>query len=238
MLAAQFDEDEILTAINQLKDSSGGRKYNVDLVRSEFQKPMKLTKGNWSAVSKIKDRDVLILASGPKANDYKTELEKYIKSKKPFVIALNTTVNINKKLIDIFVACNPLRLIADADLYKSLTSPLAVPKSLLSKSLREKFKNLQLLDFGIGLRENYFEFHKTGAIVPRLYALAYALSIATSGKASKILLAGFDGYGANDRRTKVIDELFYLYSSFKEARYIVAVTPTSYSVASASIYAI
>ena len=238
MLAAQFDEDEILTAINQLKDSGGGRTYNVDLVRSEFQKPMKLTKGNWSAVSKIKGREVLILASGPKANDYKTELEKYIKSKKPFVIALNTTVNINKKLIDIFVACNPLRLIADADLYKSLTSPLAVPKSLLSKSLKEKFKNLQLLDFGIGLKGNYFEFHKTGAIVPRLYASAYALSIATSGKASKILLAGFDGYGANDRRTKVIDELFYLYSSFKEARSIVAVTPTSYSVASASIYAI
>ena len=72
--------------------------------------------------------------------------------------------------------------------------------------------------------------------MPKLYTLVYALSIATSGHASKILLAGFDGYGNHDRRTKIIDELLYLYSSFKEAKPIVAITPTSYSVASASIY--
>ena len=50
-------------------------------------------------------------------------------------------------------------------------------------------------------------------MVPRLYALAYALSIATSGNASKILLAGFDGFGPYDRRTKTIDELISLYVS-------------------------
>jgi len=60
----------------------------------------------------------------------------------------------------------------------------------------------------------------------------------TSGNASKILLAGFDGYGIQDRRTKIIDELLYLYSSFKDAKPIVAVTPTSYSVASVSIYSL
>ena len=74
--------------------------------------------------------------------------------------------------------------------------------------------------------------------MPRLYTLVYALSVATSGKASKILLAGFDGYGSNDKRTKILDELFHLYSSSKYAKPIVAVTPTSYSVASSSIYAL
>ena len=126
MLANHFNENEILAAINQLKNS-GGEKYNVDLVRSEFQTSTELKKGNWSPVTKIKNREVLLVASGPKANDYKHELEKYIKTKKPFVIALNTTVCIDKKLIDIFVASNPLKLIADSDIYKSLTSPLAVP---------------------------------------------------------------------------------------------------------------
>ena len=41
MLMSNFDDNEILAAINQLKNS-GGKRYNVDLVRSEFQKPMKL----------------------------------------------------------------------------------------------------------------------------------------------------------------------------------------------------
>ena len=163
-------------------------------------------------------------------------MEKYIKTKKPLVIAVNTKVCINRKLIDIFVASNPLKLITDSDIYKTLTSPLAVPKSLLSNDLKNKFKKLKILDFGVGVKENYFEFHRTGAIMPRLYNLAYALSIATSGNATKILLAGFDGYGSNHKRTKKLDELFYLYSSFKGTKPIIAITPTSYSIFSKSIY--
>ena len=225
------------SAINQLKNS-GGAKYNVDLIRSEFQKSTNLIKGKWSPITKIKNKVVLLIASGPKATEYKYEIEKYIKKRKPFVIATNTNVCINKNLIDVFVASNPLKLIADSNLYKSLTSPLVVPKSLLSNDLKIKFKKLKILDFGVGVKANHFKFHKTGAIMPRLLNLVYALSIASSGKASKILLAGFDGYGSNHKRTKKLDELFYLYSSFKDAIPVVAVTPTSYSITSTSIYSL
>jgi len=237
MLTGHFNESEILAAINQLKHS-GGKKYNVDLVRSEFQKPMKLIKGKWSPSSMIKKREVLLLASGQNAQDYKQEIENYIKTKKPFVMALNAKVNIDKNLIDVYAACNPLKLIADSNLYKSLSLPLIVPELLLSNSLKNKFKKLKLLDFAVGVKENYFEFHKTGAVMPKLFTLVYALSIATSGNASRILLAGFDGYGTKDGRTKMVDELMYLYSSTKEAKPIIAVTPTSYSVSSSSIYAL
>ena len=105
-------------------------------------------------------------------------------------------------------------------------------------TLKKKFGKIKLLDFGVGVKEKCFEFYGNGAIVPKLYTLVYALSIATSGNASKILLAGFDGYGSSDRRTKIVDELFYLYSSTKGAKPITAITPTSYSVQSASIYAL
>ena len=90
----------------------------------------------------------------------------------------------------------------------------------------------------MGLKQNSFKFNKTGAIVPRLYTLVYALSIATSGGANRILLAGFDGYGPTDIRTKMIDELLHLYSSSDGAKKLLAVTPTTYSVGSSSIYAI
>ena len=33
--------------------------------------------------------------------------------------------------------------------------------------------------------------------------------------AKKIFLAGFDGYSRQDRRLKIVDELFYLFSSAK-----------------------
>ena len=235
LLISDFDENEMLTAINQLKNS-GGKKYNVDLVRSEFQQSTKLIKGTWAPIKQIKNREVLLIASGPKAAEYRHEIEEFIKKKKPFVIATNTNICINKKLVNIFVASNPLKLIADSNSYKSLIAPLVVPKSLLSNDIKTKFRKTKLLDFGVGVKENCFEFHKTGAVMPKLYNLSYALAIATSGNASRILLAGFDGYGSNHKRTKKLDELFYLYSSFKGTKSITAITPTSYSIFSNSIY--
>ena len=236
MLAKNYSEPELLTAIEQLK-ISGAARYNADLVKSEFQKTIKIKNGTWLPSNKIKKREVLMLASGPKIKDYKNEIEKYIKIKKPFVMALNTDVIINKKLIDAYVACNPLNLIADVNLYKNLSSPLIVPKSLLSSQLKKKLKKVKILDFGVGVKENTFEFFKKGATLPRLYTLGYALAIATSGKASRVLLAGFDGYGSNNVRTKEINKLFYSYSSTKDSKQLISITPTSYSISSSSIYA-
>ncbi len=237
MLSIKLDEFEILEAINQLKGEKG-TKYDVNLVRSEFQKPIKLFKGSWQPEKKLKGREVLLISSGPKLNEYIKEIESYIKKKKPIVIALNTITKIKKDLIDFYLACNPLRLIADASLYQSIKSPLIVPKSLLSDFHIKKFKKLKLLDFGIGLKDDKFEFYKESALIPKLYNVAYALSIATSGKVSRILLAGFDGYGPKDRRTKIVNELFFSYSLNKKSKKIISITPTSYNFTTTSVYAL
>ena len=151
---------------------------------------------------------------------------------------LNPLIKINKNLIDMYIACNPLRLMADAELYKYIKSPLVVPKSLLSKELIEKFKNIKLLDFGVGIKDEKFEFYKNYTLVPKLYNVAYALSVATCGKGSRILFAGFDGYGPEDKRTKIVDELIFLYSSHKKSKKIISVTPSSYNFTKTSIYAL
>ena len=237
MISIKLDDIEILEAINQLKEKKGN-KYDVNLVRSEFQKPIRLLKGSWLPKKKLNGKEVLHVSSGPKFNEYSKEIEIYIKEKKPIVIALNTNVNIKKNLIDFYLGCNPFRLIADAKSYQKIKSPLIVPKSLLSDFHLKKLKKVKLLDYGIGLKENKFEFYKNSAIIPKLYNVAYALSIATSGNASRILLAGFDGYGSNDRRTKIVNDLFFSYSANKKSKKIISITPTSYNFTSKSIYAI
>ena len=144
MLSTKFEDAEILAAINQLKNS-GGSRYNVDLVRSEFQKNLKLSSGTWSPLKQIKKREVLLVASGPKAKDYKNEIESYIKNKKPYVIAVNTDIKIEKKLIDIYAACNPLKFIANAENYQNLRSPLAIPKTLINNSIKKNLIRLKSL---------------------------------------------------------------------------------------------
>ena len=53
MLSIKLDDIEILEAINQLKEEKG-TKYDVNLVRSEFQKPVKLLNGSWQPEKKLK----------------------------------------------------------------------------------------------------------------------------------------------------------------------------------------
>ena len=235
MISIKMDELEMFEAINQLKDGDR-KKFDVNLVKSEFQKPIKLKNGKWSPRNKIKDKEVLLVSSGPKFIEYKREIEKYISTNKPYVIALNTKVKISKKLVNLYIACNPLKLLSNAESYKKINSPLAVPEALLSDKIRKKFSKIKIFDFGIGLKNNSFKFYSKCSYIPKLYDVAYALSIATSGKAKKILLAGFDGYNSLDRRSKIVGEIFYNYNLTKDSVPIVAITPSSYSIKKKSIY--
>ena len=235
MLTIKMEEDEILEAIKQLK-TKDGNKYDVNLVKSEFQKPIKLYKGSWTPKSKLKNKEVFLISSGPKLNEYKREIEKFIIKNKPYVIALNPQVKINKKLIDLYVACNPLKVMAEANQYRNIKSPLAAPISLLSEQVKKKLKKIKIFNFGVGLKEGSFKFYDSCANIPKLYTLAYALSIAASGKSKKIYLAGFDGYQKNDRRIKIINEIFQNYLVTKGATRLTAVTPTVYNIQKKSIY--
>ena len=69
--------------------------------------------------STIKKREVLILGSGPGSKKHSDAIERFIKVKKPFVIALNDQKTINEKLIDIRVACHTLRLASDLNRFKN-----------------------------------------------------------------------------------------------------------------------
>ena len=69
-----------------------------------------------------------------------------------------------------------------------------------------------------------------------MYTVAYALSIAASGRAKQIFLAGFDGYQKTDRRSKIVDEILFNYSSSQGSPPIIAVTPSSYNIKKKSIY--
>jgi 4-hydroxy 2-oxovalerate aldolase len=235
MISTGFRDSEIMAAIDQLKNNEGS-KYNVDLVRAEFQKDIKMKKGSWSPLNKTKGREVLLIASGPKSEEYLKAIEIFIKEFDPYVIAVNNNVKINKNLIDVYAACNPLKFIADINSFKKLTRPLVAPEGILDEDIKKKLSKIKILNFGVGLEQNTYKFYKYGTVIPRFYTLAYALAIATCGKSKKILLAGFDGYGANDNRTKLINNLIHQYTTSKGAKKILAITPTSYTLPFKSVY--
>ena len=76
---------------------------------------------------------------------------------------------------------------SEIKILNNLNKPLIIPKILLKRKIKSKFKKLKILDFGIGLKDNKFEFFKNCAHLNKLYTISYALAVATSGKAKKII---------------------------------------------------
>ncbi|MDF2607927.1 MAG: aldolase [Bacillales bacterium] len=232
---SRFEENDILSVIDHLK-LEGGKKFSFDRLASARNVYSGNPEGTWSPANEINGREVVILGTGPGIVRYKEAIEEYIRNSNPYVIALNTQENIEAELINIRAACHPVRLMADYNTHAKLPQPLATPLSMLDEKIKAVFKTKEIKDFGIRCEVNTFRFEENYCIVPTSLVIAYALAIASSGKSSRILLAGFDGYSSDDSRNIEMNELLNLYTNSEGSCPILAITPTLYQLDKASVY--
>lgn len=169
---------------------------------------------------------------------HRKALERYIRQEKPLVLALNTQSAIDAELVDLRVACHPVRLLADCEAHARLPQPLITPLSMLPKDVQASLADKKVLDYGLKVEANTFTFGETACAAPTSLVVAYALAVATSGQASKVLMAGFDGYGADDPRSQEMHQLFEQYQGTDQAVELVAITPTRYGLHTVSVYAL
>ncbi len=233
---ARYDEEDILAVIDHLRDE-GGKKFSFDTLDGARHFYRGEVRGNWRPVEVMAGREVLILGTGPGVTAHRPALEAYIRRARPLVLALNTQSGIDPALIDLRIACHPVRLLADAETHAGLPQPLITPASQLPDDLRRELGDTELLDFGIEIAPGRFEFGETHCIAPTSLVLAYALAVATSGQAARILMAGFDGYPAGDARNAELEAMLAAYIASDTGVSPVSVTPSRYKHLSAkSIY--
>jgi len=231
----RYSNEDVMAVIDHLK-VDGARKFSWDTLNSTKSFAAKDGGGSWEPANLLQNKKVLILGSGPSVLRYKSEIERYIARNKPFVVALNTQNNINGNLIDLRVACHPIRLLADCQEYVSLLQPLVVPVNMLSADIQQELAMKELLDFGMNVNPGAFEFSSDSCTLPSPLVLAYALAVVNSGKASEVLLAGFDGYTLDDSRRGEVDDIFDAYKVNPNAINLTSITPTKYDIATKSIY--
>lgn len=232
---ARYSEEDIIAVIEHLK-FGGGKRFSLntlDAARNFYQGP---TRGQWEPKTLLNGREVLLLGAGISITEHREALEVYIRKTKPFVLALNTQSQIDAGLIDARVACHPVRLLADCEAHTKLPQPLITPASMLPDDVRQALNGKELLDFGLEVQIGVFKFSEKYAVIPTSLVIAYALAVATSGNSSRIQLAGFDGYTADDPRTSEIQQLFNLYTASASSVEFLSVTPTRYSIPVRSIY--
>lgn len=232
---SRYDEEDIIAVIEYLR-SEGGKKFSLNNLEASRQLSSTDPQGTWKPQTVISGKTVLILGSGPGVKKYKSTIEKFIKQKNPYVIALNTQSDIDQELINVRAACHPVRILADCHEYLKLPQPLIAPLSTLPSNIKQELESKEILNFGACIDQNGFEFHENYAQLPTSLVVAYVLAVANSGQAKQVLLAGFDGYNSDDPRRNEMDQLFRSYHDKKGVVPIKSITPTFYNISIESIY--
>jgi len=109
---------------------------------------------------------------------------------------------------------------------------------MLPADVRDSLADKDVLDFGLNVQADSFEFTSTHCTTPTSLVVAYALAVATSGKANRVLMAGFDGFSADDPRNVEMENLLSIYIGTQGATPIQAITPTRYRIDTSSVYAL
>lgn len=237
MADSRFTESDILAVIEQLR-RAGGKKYSPSLLEAARNAFQGEPGGTWAPMSIMEGREVLILGAGAGVARYRAAIESYTRRAKPLVIALNCIGGIDEALIELRAACHPMRLMADAATHARLPQMLVTPVDMLAESTSIALAGKQLRDFGLRVQGDIFEFHPKHAVVPSPLVIAYVLALAASGTASRILLAGFDGFSSEDPRRHEMEHLLKCYMATPGSAPVLAVTPTVYDIPCTSIYAI
>ena len=234
---SRYDEEDVLAVIGHLRQD-GGKKFNwstLDVARHFYHGT---PSGNWSPISLLKGQEVLLLGTGPGAIEHGVALEQFIKTNKPFVIALNTQTAIKAELIDMRVACHPVRLLADCGTHAKLPQPLITPYSMLPENVQLALSGKEVFDFGLNVQADTFFFKDTYCTIPTSLVAAYALAIAASGQARRVLMAGFDGYKGEDLRNYEMSNLLKQFQKANGSVEIQCITPSRYDIPCKSIYGI
>ncbi|SFC13915.1 4-hydroxy 2-oxovalerate aldolase [Marinospirillum celere] len=234
---SRYDEEDILAVIEHLR-VEGGKKFNLSALDAARHFYQGTPRGQWQPSNLFKGRSVLILGTGPGVAAHQQALESFIQRTRPLVVALNTQSALQNDLIDLRVACHPVRLLADCETHTRLPQPLATPISMLPEDVQASLQDKQIYDFGLAIQPNQFEFSENYCTCPSSLVIAYALGLATSGQSKNLLMAGFDGYGADDPRSKEMQHILDLYQQHPKSLPLTAVTPTRYALNTQSIYAL
>lgn len=232
---SRYDEEDVLAVIDHLR-VEGGQKFSLNTLDAARHFYRGESTGRWSPRERLSKRDVLLLGTGPGVARHSQALERYIRANRPVVLALNTQVAIAAELIDLRVACHPVRLLADCDAHARLPQPLITPFSMLPVDVQALLAEKEVLDFGLNVQADTFAFGETHCTVPSSLVMAYAFAIAASGECRCLYLAGFDGYPGEDPRNTEMNRVVRQFQASSASLPLIAVTPSRYDVDKTSIY--
>ena len=194
--------------------------------------------GKWDATGWCKDKPVLILGGGDSLAQYREAISEFVRSQATLTVSLNYHDEIPQELIWAYISCSAERLEFEVDLYQRVSGArIIAPYSMLEPGLAKRFgRQNEALDYGVNVAPDV-SIGPSGATITTALSLPYAIAIAIAGGASKIYLAGFDGYTESDasKNVPLIDALTAITTKYPTE--IVSLTRTLLPIEQSSIFA-
>ncbi len=230
----RYGAAEILDSIAFLRDNA--KKFNRELLNDALAVSCTSIDGAWCPSSMLKEKEILLVAAGPSVKQYCSAIENFIGKEKPIVIVLNMEKVLAESHVDLRIACHAKRIINEYSAYGRANEPIVMPTSSVADSFGEDIKSFDVLNFGLAIEPGKFEFHENGATVPVLLSLAYGIALANSGEASKIYVAGMDGYAVGDTRNHDLEQMLASYHNLENKVDLVSITPSLFNVKFQSVF--
>jgi 4-hydroxy 2-oxovalerate aldolase len=228
----RFSPGQIISTIEGL-GVRGGSSFDLDRAADDVSSESGSSTGSWNASEWCSGRSVLVIGPGSTVVDRRSDLEHVIRSNELIVLNLNLRPLVDSELIDAYVACNPVRARLDRDEVAGHDARVMAP----SGNMGDVLDGLQVDDWGMSVKPGQFEVSGAGCVVPSGVVAGYAIALAAAGGASRILLAGLDGFDHADPRQLSMSELLTIAQSQPGTPPIVSLTPTTYPVVESSLYA-
>ena len=222
----RYKIDQILSAISFLKDKVSSS-YSLENMMDALSDSVGSQFGSWSAKDWSKDKEVLIVGSGPSVSKYINEIKQYIKTNKPIVLCLNINQDIPERLVDSYITCHETRIAIELDLYADLTKPLILPMSRIPHKISGLLSNVEILDYGHKIKKGSLSAQDNGCILDKPHVLIYALALLSRSGAEKISLTGVDGYENQSSKQKELNKEFVKFQENNRDINLVAITPTN-----------
>jgi 4-hydroxy 2-oxovalerate aldolase len=231
----RYSTEHILGAVNFLRSSSA-TSYNFETLLRAIAGKDGDENGAWDATGWLAGKDVLIIGQGPSIKRHRDALLQFIESSDHAVFCLNVNDIIPSSYVTAYVACHETRLLIEAHRYNNLGKPLIIPLSRLPDELHGAMNGVDVLDYGLRLKEGVIEGYANGCVLSSSLVLMYSLMVATASGANRVILAGMDGYDSSDPRQLEMVRMLEGYYAMDSHLPVMAITPSTYPVEQRSLY--
>ena len=226
---SKYNLNDIYKTLDILK-KDGGSNFNKDMIGQLLASEKKI-KDPLVPKNFFSKKEILLLGPGSNLKKNLEQVKEFISSKKLLVVATSPTINEDLK-VDINIACHPFRIIADHKKYNNLNSMFIFPEYKIDIFKKNILDKMDVYRFGF-VSSDDFKCYQTYCTSPYMNVASYALSIFEKGLASKVYLAGFDGY---EERNSAHSEVQKIINYFVKKLKIISITESLYEIETESVH--